>query len=265
MKTNIYSKITKTAVVMFFLVASAPAIFAQFAPTSSVTQTPIEERKGSESTYTVPGPIGDEYSWEVVGGVVTNPASGVTGSGTSADPYVVPFAAGQTAITVQWPDDDSTIVSTTGNVSVQRKVAHSTVQCPSQIQSLEVSFWSNPTIAIQDADYEMCSSDPTSGDITVAFTGAPNFDFKYTITDTDGNVGAEQTITGVTTATSTIGIPANLANSSSTVDQTYIVTITEMNDAFTGTGTIIDGTFTITVHPTIETGDITSNNSLTRR
>ena len=130
---------------------------------------------------------------------------------------------------------------------------------------MDVALWSNPTIAIQDADYEICSGDNTSGDITVAFTGAPNFDFKYTITDTDGNVGAEQTVTGVTTATTTIAIPANLVNSTSTVDQTLIVTITEMNDTFTGAGTIIDGTFTITVHPTIETGDITSNNSLTRR
>ncbi len=60
-------------------------------------------------------------------------------------------------------------------------------------------------------------------------------------------------------------MPANLVNTSSTVDQTYIVTITEMNDSFTGTGTILDATYTITVHPTIETGDISSNNSLTRR
>ncbi len=265
MKTKIYTKIAKVAVVMLFTVASAPSLLAQFAATAQVDQTPIEERKGSVSTYNVPGPATDEYSWQIVGGTVTVPASGVTGSGTGADPYVVPFTVGQTQIEVQWPADDNTITSVSGNVSAQRRVAHSTVQCPSMIQSLDVALWSNPTIEIQDADYEICSGDVTAGDITVAFTGAPNFDFKYTITDTDGTVSAEQVVTGVTTATTTISIPANLVNSSSTVDQTYIVTITEMNDSFTGLGTIVDGTFTITVHPTIETGDITSNNSLTRR
>ncbi len=265
MRTNLYSKIARTAVVLFFAIASAPSLLAQFASTATVTQTAVEERKGLVSTYTVPGPATDEYSWEVVGGTVTSPAAGVTGSGTGVDPYVVPFTAGQTQIEVQWPADDSTITSTTGNVSVQRRVAHATVQCPSQIQSMDVTLWSNPTISIQDADYEICSGDATNGDITVAFTGAPNFDYKYTITDLDGNVSAEQVVTGITTATTTIAIPANLVNGTTTVDQTYIVTITDMNDTFTGSGTILDGTITITVHPTIETGDITSDNSLTRR
>ena len=99
----------------------------------------------------------------------------------------------------------------------------------------------------------------------MAFTGAPNFDFKYTITDTDGNTSPATSVTGETGSTASITIPGNLVNSSSTVDQTYVVTITEMNDAFAGsTGTINDGSFTITVHPTVETGDITSDNSLTR-
>jgi hypothetical protein len=265
MKTSIYLKVAKLAVVMFFFIASAPSLLAQFVPTSQVDQTPIEERKGSLSAYTVPGPATDEYSWQVVGGTVTVPAAGVTGSGTSGDPYVVPFTVGQTQITVQWPADDSTITSVGGNVSVQRKVAGSTTACPSQIQSLDIDFWSNPTINIVDGDAEICSGDATAGSITVEFTGAPNFDFKYTITDVDGTTGAEQTVTGVTTATTTISLPANLVNTSSTVDQTYIVNVTEMNDGFTGTGTVLDGTYTITVHPTIETGDITSSNPLTRR
>ena len=72
-------------------------------------------------------------------------------------------------------------------------------------------------------------------------------------------------MTGETGGTATIAIPANLVNTSTTLDQTYIVTITEMNDSFTGLGTILDATFTITVHPTVETGDITSDNTLTRR
>ncbi len=265
MKNRIYTKIAKSAVVLFFMIASAPSLLAQFASTATVDQTPIEERKASLSTYTVPGPATDEYSWEVVGGTITNPPAGVTGSGTAGDPYVVPFTVGQTEIEVQWPADDNTITSVTGNVSVQRRVAHATVQCPSDIQSLDVALWSNPTIAIQDADYELCSGDATLGDITVNFTGAPNFDYKYTITGLDGTVGAEQVVTGINAASATIPIPANLVNTSSTLDQTYVVTITEMNDSFTGLGTITDATFTITVHPTIETGDITSNNGLTRR
>jgi len=264
MKTNVLKGIAK-----FFAVAALAVMglnaSAQFEPTSTNNQTPIEERKGNVSTYTIPGPATDFYSWQVVGGTVTVPAAGVTGSGTLVDPYVVPFAVGRQTITVQWPADDNTITSVDGNVSVQRKVDHATVDCPSEVQSLEIDFWSNPTITIQDADYEICSSGATAGDITVQFTGAPNFDFKYTITGLNGVVGAEQTVTGITTATTTIPIPANLVNTSSTLDQTYIVTITEMNDGFTGTGNIVDGTFTITVHPTVETGDISSNRTLTRR
>lgn len=264
MKKNVSSKIAKVFSVITLAVISYGA-FAQFAPTATVNQTPIEERKGNTSTYNVPGPATDEYSWQVVGGTVVVPAVGVTGSGTVGDPYVVPFAVGRQSIQVQWPADDNTITSVTGNVSTQRRVAHATVQCPSQIQSLNVERWSAATIRIDDADYEICSGDATLGDITVRFTGAPNFAFKYTIKNLDGTTGAEQTVTGINAATTTIPIPANLVNTSSTVDQTLIVTITEMYDAFTGFGTIVDGTFTITVHPTIETGNITSNNSLTRR
>ena len=111
----------------------------------------------------------------------------------------------------------------------------------------------------------MCSGDPTSGDITVQFTGAPNFDFKYTITGLDGVTSSEIEVTGETGSTAIIDIPDNLLNTSTTDDQYYIVTITAMNDAFDGPGTVLDGSFTITVHPTVETGTITSNNTLTRR
>ncbi len=152
MKTKITSKIAKIAVVLFFMIASAPSLLAQFVTTSTVDQTAIEERKGSLSTYTVPGPATDEYSWQIVGGTVTSPASGVTGSGTDIDPWVVPFTAGLTSIEVQWDADDNTITSTAGNVSVQQRVASGSIQCPSKIQSLDIDFWSNPTIAIQDAD-----------------------------------------------------------------------------------------------------------------
>ena len=256
---------TRLFALSVILFLSLTKSYGQFIGSASVTQTAIEERKGNLSTYTVPGPATDEYSWQVVGGNVTVPAAGVTGSGTVADPYVVPFAVGRQSITVQWPADNNNITSVSGNVSTQRKVAHTTVTCPSAIQSMDVDFWSAATIKINDADYEICSGDATLGPITVQFTGAPNFDYTYEVTGLDGTTGAPVTVTGAAGATQTIAIPANLVNTNTTLDQTYIVTITSMNDAFTGNGTITDASFTITVHPTVQTGNITSNKSLTRR
>lgn len=265
MRTIKFSVMSKMLIVAVIAILSLSKVSAQFIGSTILPQTAIEERKGGLSTYTVPGPASDEYSWEVVGGIVTVPAAGVTGSGTIADPYVVPFAVGRQSITVQWPADNNNITSVAGNVSTQRQVAHATVSCPSKIQSLDVAFWSSATIAIADADYEICSGDATLGPITVNFTGAPNFDYKYTVTGLDGTTGPATTVTGATGASQTIALPANLVNTSTTLDQTYIVTITEMNDSFTGLGTILDATFTITVHPTVETGIITSNRTLTRR
>jgi hypothetical protein len=265
MKTRKISAMSKMLVIAFIAILGWSKVSAQFIGSTVVPQTAIEERKGSLSTYNVPGPASDEYSWEVVGGIVTVPAAGVTGSGTVVDPYIVPFTVGRQSITVQWPADNNNITSVSGNVSTQRKVAHSTVSCPSKIQSLDIAFWSAATIKITNADYEICSGDATAGPVTVQFTGATNFDYKYTITNLDGTTSAVIPVTGVSTATQTIALPANLVNTSTTLDQTYIVTITEMNDSFTGLGTILDASFTITVHPSIETGVITSNKTLTRR
>ena len=269
MKTKISKKIASVIAIAAIGIFSMNSVFGQFVGTNQTDQTPIEERKGNTSTYTVPGPATDEYSWQVVGGTVVStnvaPSAAISGDGTAGNPYIVPFTVGLQSIDVEWPADDNTITFISGNVSVQRQVAGATVQCPSFIQSLDISLWSNPTATIQDADYDLCSGDATSGDITVVFTGAPNFDFKYTVTGLDGTTGAEQTVTGVTGGTATISIPANLVNTSSTDDQTYIVTLTEMNDGFTGLGTILDASFTVTVHPTIQTGAITSDSSLTRR
>jgi hypothetical protein len=265
MKNNVLNVMTRSLILSLILLSGLNKVSAQFIGSTSVNQTLIEERKGNLSTYTVPGPATDEYGWQVVGGTVTVPAAGVTGSGTVGDPYVVPFAVGRQSITVQWPADNNNITSVAGNVSTQRKVAHTTVSCPSAIQSLDLDFWSAPTIKINDADYEICSGDATLGDVTVQFTGAPNFDYTYEVTGLDGTTAAPVTVTGASSATQTIAIPANLVNTSTTVDQTYIVTLTSMNDAFTGNGTITDATFTITVHPTVQTGNITSNKALTRR
>ncbi|MCB8994795.1 MAG: hypothetical protein H6538_04225 [Bacteroidales bacterium] len=265
MKTLRISLMSKLFVIALISLLSWNKVSAQFIGATQIDQTAIEERKGNLSTYTVPGPATDQYSWQVVGGTVTVPAAGVTGSGTVADPYVVPFTVGLQTIKVQWPADNNTITSVAGNVSTQRKVAHATVACPSKIQSLDIDFWSAATIKINDADYEICSGDATLGPITVQFTGAPNFDYKYTVTGLDGVTGPEVVVTGATAATQTIALPANLVNTSTTLDQTYIVTLTEMNDSFTGLGTILDATFTVTVHPTVETGLISSDKTLTRR
>jgi hypothetical protein len=265
MKSNVFKVMTRLFILSLILISGINKVSAQFIGATSVNQTLIEERKGNLSTYTVPGPATDEYSWQVVGGTVTVPAAGVTGSGTAVDPYVVPFAVGNQSITVQWPADNNNITSVSGNVSTQRKVAHTTVSCPSAIQSLNLDFWSAATITIIDADYEICSGDATVGPITVQFTGAPNFDYTYEITDLDGTTAAPVTVTGATGPTQNIALPANLVNTSTTVDQTYIVTLTSMNDDFTGSGTMIDATFTITVHPTVQTGNITSDKALTRR
>ncbi len=266
MKTKMLNKIAKLFSVIAISLFVSGSVYGQFIDTDTTSQTPppFEERKGNLSTYEIPGPATDQYSWQVYGGEIVDPAAGVTGSGTSGDPYVVPFTVGQQSIQVQWPDDDSTITSTSGNVSVQRQVANPTVQCPSNIQSLDVTLWSNPTATILDDDYAICSEDATNGDITVQFTGAPDFSFKYTITDLDGTIGTEVEETGIAGNTATIPIPANLLNTSSTEDQTFVVTLTEMSDGFQGTGDLIDASFTITVHPTVETGEITSDNTLTR-
>ena len=270
MKTKTLRKIGKVTAIMAIAMLSANSLFAQFVGTTQVDQLPImEERKGSTSTYTIPAVAGDSLTWAVegpAGGIVSVTPAADGGAGVSGDPYVWNYTENLTSIAVEWAVDDATITSHTGNVSVQRKVL-SGGSCPSAIQSMDVALWSNPTIAIADADYGICSGDATLGNITVDFTGAPNFAFKYEITDLTGATGAEQTVTGEAGATATIVIPANLVNLSTTLNQTYIVTITEMYDDFNEPlfGTITDATFTITVYPTVETGDITSSSILSRR
>ena len=263
MKTNNLRKIATVTAIMAITMLSANSLFAQFTGTAQVDQTAIDERKAIVSTYTIPGPAGDEYSWQIEGPVGTTIAPVPnSGDGSAATPFILNFAVGVQSIVVTWPADDSTITSLGANVSVQRKVAHATVECPSEIQSMDISLWSNPEISITNANYEICSGDPTLAPVTVAFTGAPNFDFKYIITDLAGTPGAEVTVTGETGGTADIVIPANLTNTSTTLDQTLIVTITGMNDTFAGAGNIVNGVFTITVHPTVETGDISSDTSL---
>ncbi len=255
MKTLTYCLIT--AFVTFnFLDASA-----QLVGSATNSQTPVQEvRKGTTVQYSVPaGAAGEQYSWEIIGGNPTPAAS--SGSGTLADPYIINFTADLTSISVTWNTDVQAIASIAGRIRVQKKSGG----CISTIQSLDITGWSNPTATITNSDIEMCSGDGTPGSITVQFTGAPNFDFKYTIKDLDGTVGAEQIVTGVTSGSATIPLPANLVNTSTTVDQTYEVTITQMNDAFQGDGTVSHGLYKITVHPGISTGTIIASPSALQR
>lgn len=262
MKTKQITKLA-TVIAMFTLAMIFSKLQAQpFDPAGTNPQTLIEERKGDTSTYSVVGPQSDEYAWQVTGAeAILFPTSGV--SGDAASGFEIDFAAGQDTIQVIWPADDSTITSVSGNVSVQRRVATGTQDCPSLIQTMDIDFWSDPTATITNSDYDICNGDATTGDVTVAFTGAPNFDLEYSITDQTGAT-TNYTESDITGGTFTIDIPDNLANSSTTVDQTYVVTLTRMNDGFTGDGELINDTFTITIHPTIETGPITSDNVLTR-
>ncbi len=236
---------------------------AQLVGNDTIDQTPIQEvRKGSIVQYSVSAGhlAGEQYSWEIVGGTPT-PAPN-SGAGTQADPYVINFTPNLHTISVHWGTDDQTIIGLPGLVRVQKKTNSG---CISVVQSISITRWSASTISIHDADYTLCSGDPTTGHITVWLTGAPNFDFKYSIKSLDGTTGAEQIISGVTTATRDILLPSNLVNPSSTGDQTYVVTITQVNDSFSGDGSITDGTFTITVHPAVNTGTIQVSPVLLRR
>jgi len=243
-------------------IISITSLSAQIIGASVISQSAEEVRKGYVSTYSISGNAADEYSWQVIGGIVKTPSAGISGTGTAADPYIVPFTVGLQAIEVQWSADDNTINSFSGNVSAQLKVSNGTAECTSKIQSLDVLMWSQASLRIQDSDYELCSGDATHGPITVQFSGAPDFDYKYTVTNMDGTIAPEVIVTGAKNATQTILIPANLVNSSNTADQKYIVTITEMNDSFAESGIILDASFTITVHPSVSTKQISSSKTL---
>jgi len=235
---------------------------AQLVGNDTIDQSAQEVRKGSTVQYSVSaGHIaGEQYSWEIVGGTPTPAAN--SGAGTMVNPYVINFTPNLHTISVQWGTDDQTIVGLPCLVRVQKRT---NTGCISVVQSVAITKWSAATISITDADYTLCSEDPTTGHVTVRFTGAPNFDFKYTIKNLDGTTSAEQIVTGVTAATTTIALPSNLVNPSTLGDQTYVVTITQVNDSFTGDGTIAKGIFTITVHPAISTGTIQASPVLLRR
>ncbi len=244
-------------------------------PDSPGTQTLEEVRLDSSVEYSLVGThvAGEEYRWEVTGGTITAVGSTVTGGVTEVD-----FTANAHTITVLWDQAPGAIASVSGQVQVQKVSGDN---CPSQIQTLDINVWNNATAAITTGTEEICSgASPSVATIPVALTGAPDgsvdgfaVDYSFTIpaglSALDG-VGDPVAASGtVTTDGSSVNItlPAMLINTTSGAsisDLDFVVNLTRMNDDFSGNGTV-SGTYTVTVHPVPETGEIQSNFSLTRR
>ena len=236
------------------------------------TQALEEVRLDSTVEYSLAGThnSGEEYRWEVTGGTITSTAAGtISGVGT-----IVDFAADAHTITVLWDQAPSDIAAVSGQIQVQ-KVSGS--NCPSQVQVLDVNVWNPATATITTGVESLCSgASPAAATIPVALTGAPDgtaegfaVDYSFTIpaglSALDGGGVAVATSGTVTTDGSSVNItlPATLVNSTSG-DLDFVVTLDRMNDDFTGDGTV-SGTYTITVNPVPETGEIQSDFSLTRR
>jgi hypothetical protein len=152
MKTKKYLKMTKAIVafVMMFFISGV-----------AFSQT-IEERKGGTSNYSVAaGAPTDEYTWTVAAAVApasVTPAP-TSGSGTIADPYVIDWTADLTDIDVTWAADVTPdIASTAGAVTVQKRTVAG-ITCTSAVQTMDISFWSDPSAAIATADQDVCSAD----------------------------------------------------------------------------------------------------------
>ena len=274
MKTKKYSVMTKAvlAFMMMFLISGI-----------AFSQT-IEERKGATSNYSVAaGAPTDEYTWTVAAAVAPTsvlPAP-TSGSGTIADPYVITWTADLTDIDVTWVADGSPdIASTAGAVTVQKRIAGA-VTCTSALQTMDISFWSDPSAAVATADQDVCSADAIGGSITIDLTGAPDagesggdgFEVIYdvavsdpalTVTGPNGPTGAGQSVTS-DGATVTIPLPDALANTDAS-PQTYTITLSTVQDDFNdGPYAVAGQVYTITVYPTPTTGIITSDGALTRR
>lgn len=275
MKTKNYSvsmKAVLTIVAAFLFTAFVNAqSFQTPNPDAAVLQTPTEDVRTTNSiVYNLLGThtAGEQYRWEVTGGTITG---GTDVAGVS----VIDFTADAHTITVLWDDvPASAIVAFSGQIQVQKISVNS---CPSQVNTLPINIWNLPTANITDTDAEFCSGGATAGTITVELEGAPNatadgfrVEYEYVAPDVEDGLGAAQDgITGFVlsnTSSVTIPLPANLINTVATADRTFTVNLTLMQDDFDGLdGTWTDGSYVITVHPTLETGDIQSATSLLRR
>lgn len=278
MKTFNNSNSTKAILTIVMAVSFTAFVNAQFqtpSPDSPVTQTPTENvRTGNSIEYSIVAghTAGEQYRWEVTGGTIT--AGGTVTAGGSGE-SIIEFTTDAHTITVDWDDSPTGIASVAGTIRVQKISGDN---CPSQIQNLGINIWNLPTANIADGDVEICSGEPTAGSITVDLTGAPDdggadgFSVSYEfvapdIEDGSGTALDGETGTVTTNAGSvTIPLPANLINTVATADRTFTVNLTAMNDDFDDqNGTFTDGSYVITVHPSLETGDIISGSSLNRR
>jgi hypothetical protein len=280
MKTKKFVVSMKAVLAAVMFLSFSFALNAQFQtpdPNSPVTQGPIEEvRTGATITYDVDDnhTAGERYRWEVTGGTITTATGGtISGGGT-----IVEFADDVHTIVVEW---DQAPATATGSVSAQVQVQkQNSFGCYSQIQTLPVTVWNEATAVITTASESICSgAGPTITDVPVALTGAPDgtvqgfaVDYSFTIpvnlTALDGLGNPVATTGTVNTDGSSVDIPlpATLINDTGG-DLDFVVSLTRMNDDFTGDGDISgSGTYTITVHPVPETGDIQSDPApLTRR
>jgi hypothetical protein len=289
MKTKKYSISMKAFVAAVFAFAFSSFLNAQFDLSAGTnTQTPVsEEREGNTGTYTASGThvAGDQFTWEiwadtpplaVENGGGANIIS--SGSGTSADPYVVNWTDDLSSIVVTWAADASPgIDNTNGNVSVQKRLAAVAGGCVSPIQSWDIDFWSAATASMATVDAAYCSGAAIGGSVTIDLTGAPDgvadgFAVDYTITAPDLEEADGTSWDGVTgtaisnSSTAAIALPSELVDvSAGQTGGTFTITLTRMNDDFTGDGSIVDDTFVITVYATPDTGEINSSSSLTRR
>jgi hypothetical protein len=279
MKTKKYSISKKACMAAVFSFVFSAFLFGQFEtpnPDSPNPQTG-EEVRSSATGFSIDYDIftnhvpGEEYRWAVRGGTITA-GGAVTSSG---DTSIVEWTANAYEITVNWDTDLSldSIGSVAGEIIVQKRTGNG---CPSQLQILPITMWNPATAGVVDDSIEICSGELVGGSVTIGLTGAPDpvadgFEVTYNVTASDltdlgGNPLAATGSTVVSnTSTVTIPLPDGLINGT-TADAYYTIELTDMHDDFTGSGTIAgDGTYTIVVHPTPETGEIQSSSSLTRR
>ncbi len=272
MKTKNYSvsmKAVLTIVAAFVFTAFVNAQFQTPNPDSPILQTPTEDVRTTNSiVYNLVGTHtgGEEYRWEVTGGTITAGGTVTEVGGVS----IINFTADAHTITILWDDvPTSAIVAFSGQIQVQKISVNS---CPSQINTLPINIWNLPTANITDTDTDFCSGGATAGTITVELEGAPDatadgfrVEYEYDAPDIDDAAGTDQDgITGfvlANTSSLTIPLPANLINTVATADRTFTVNLTLMQDDFDdqdGAWTAAGGSYVITVHPTLETGDIQS-------
>ncbi len=271
-KNSISMKAILSTVFAVLFVGFANGQFLTPSPDSPNIQALEEVRLDSSVEYSLAGThvAGEEYRWEVTGGTITELDGVATGGVTEID-----FTADAHTISVEWDEAPaSSIASVSGQIQVQ-KVSGS--NCPSQLQVLDINVWNPATAAITTGTESLCSgASPSIATIPVALTGAPNgsadgFAVEYSFTIPTGlsavdGSGIDVVASGtVTTDGSSVDItlPATLVNTTSG-DLDFVVNLDRMNDDFTGDGTV-SGTYTITVNPVPETGEIQSSFSLTRR